>query len=128
MPVAPTPLGETEVGTHVLFNVSKWTLDEAVAQPTEALAKAIREALAKPDTQSVEVQGHTDDSGEDDLNDQVSVKRAEALRDWLVRKGIPADRLVVKGYSWTRPVADNRIRQGRQANRRVQFVIVKRAK
>jgi OOP family OmpA-OmpF porin len=122
------PAAEPEVGEHVLFRVSKSTFEDIVNPPGDKLVRAIREALASAEVDHIEVQGHTDDSGEDRINDRVSVDRAETVREWLVRKGIPGDKLVAKGYSWSRPLADNRVRQGRQQNRRVQFVLIRRGK
>ena len=55
-------------------------------------------------------------------------ERAATARQWLVDAGIHGDKLVAKGYGYLKPVADNRIRQGRQANRRVVFVILEREK
>ena len=119
---------EPEAGDHVLFRVSRASWDDIVNPPGEKLVSAIRDALASPDVDHIEVQGHTDDSGEDQVNDKVSLHRAETVRDWLVKKGLPADKLVLKAFGWQRPIADNRVRQGRQQNRRVQFVLVKRGK
>jgi len=48
------------------------------------------------------------------------------VRQWLVDHGVAAERLVAKGYGFSRPVADNRVRTGRQRNRRVQFVVLRR--
>jgi len=124
--VAPAAVaGETEVGTHVLFRTSRSSLGDVISPLTDDLVRAVREGLAQPDVAMIEVQGHTDDSGEDGVNSKTSDQRAETIRTWLIAKGIPADKLVAKGYSWSRPVADNRIRQGRQENRRVQFVLIK---
>lgn len=120
------PPSENEVGHHVLFRVSKWSHEDLVTPLTNKLAAQIREAVGQPGVAYIEIQGHTDDSGEDRLNDQVALKRAETVRDWLVAKGLPGDKLKTKGYSWTRPVADNRVRQGRLKNRRVQFVVIKK--
>lgn len=129
-PYGATPGGpppQEEVGYHILFRVSKSSLDEVTTMLKDSLAEAIRQKLGEPGVDHIEVQGHTDDSGQDEINSEVSLKRAQAVRQWLIQQGLPADKLVAKGYSYTRPVADNRIRQGREKNRRVQFVVIRKS-
>ena len=70
---------------------------------------------------TVEVAGHTDSVGSDDHNMDLSQRRAEAVRAYLIGKGIAADRLVAKGYGETQPVADNATAEGRFKNRRVEL-------
>jgi outer membrane protein OmpA-like peptidoglycan-associated protein len=72
----------------------------------------------------IEVQGHTDDTGSDSYNDQLSQRRAEAVRRYLVDKGVAADRLVAKGYGEREPVATNQTEDGKAKNRRVEFKIL----
>jgi len=83
---------------------------------------------AYPSIKKIEVQGHTDDSGDTDFNMTLSQQRADAVRQWLINAGIKADKLVAKGYGSTVPIADNRIREGRQKNRRVAFIVTERGK
>ena len=71
---------------------------------------------------TVEVQGHTDDRGRDDYNLRLSGERAEAVRQYLIQRGIPASRMTAQGYGETRPIASNRAAPGRAQNRRVEFV------
>jgi len=73
----------------------------------------------------VEMEGHTDSTGQSEANHQLSQRRAEAVRDYLVQGEIDADRLVAKGYGQENPVADNDSAEGREQNRRVEFKIVK---
>ena len=70
----------------------------------------------------VEVAGHTDSIGTDEYNMGLSLRRANAVRNYLVGKGIAADRLIIRGYGESRPVADNMTREGRFQNRRVELV------
>ena len=70
----------------------------------------------------VEVGGHTDSMGESDYNLRLSSARAEAVRDYLVGKGVRASRLTVRGYGENRPVDDNSTREGRSRNRRVELI------
>jgi outer membrane protein OmpA-like peptidoglycan-associated protein len=71
-----------------------------------------------------EVAGHTDSIGEAARNLTVSRQRAEAVTDYLVKKGIAAGRLVPEGYGADQPVADNATAEGRAANRRVELKIL----
>ena len=70
----------------------------------------------------VEVAGHTDSVGTDDYNMGLSLRRAESVRVYLVDKGIAADRLSVRGYGESQPVADNATDEGRFMNRRVELI------
>jgi OOP family OmpA-OmpF porin len=69
----------------------------------------------------VEVSGHTDSRGSDKYNEGLSLRRAESVRDYLISKGISADRLTVKGYGESQPIADNGTDEGRFQNRRVEL-------
>lgn len=71
----------------------------------------------------VEIQGHTDNEGKADKNQILSVNRANAVRDYLISKGIDAKRLTANGYGQSRPVAPNTTVEGRAKNRRVEFVV-----
>lgn len=70
----------------------------------------------------VEVAGHTDSIGTDEYNMGLSQRRADAVRNYLVDKGIPAERLTVKGYGESQPVNDNATSEGRFGNRRVELI------
>ena len=74
----------------------------------------------------VEIQGHTDSRGSDSYNLDLSQRRALSVRTWLTQAGVEPDRLVAKGYGEAVPIASNRTRSGRAANRRVQFIIKER--
>lgn len=69
----------------------------------------------------VEIQGHTDSQGAEEMNQQLSERRAAAALDYLVEQGVDADRLDYKGYGETDPVASNDTAQGRAKNRRVEI-------
>ncbi|HEY9097831.1 MAG TPA: OmpA family protein [Thiobacillus sp.] len=73
----------------------------------------------------VEVAGHTDSQGSDAYNMSLSQRRADAVRSYLVGKGVAADRLTAKGYGETSPVASNDTDDGRYKNRRVELIPVK---
>jgi outer membrane protein OmpA-like peptidoglycan-associated protein len=96
---------------------------------SEQVLEEVKDAiLAHPEILLIEVQGHTDDSGDREWNMGLSQRRADAVRKWLIENGVQEHRLIAKGYGYTRPLEDNRFREGRERNRRVQFVIVRQTK
>lgn len=78
------------------------------------------EELVKSSTMKIEIAGHTDDVGDDKLNMQVSQRRANVIKQYLLQKGISEKRIVAKGYGETSPVADNATEEGRTRNRRIE--------
>jgi len=98
-------------------NASASLRPEAFATLDEAAA-----TLKQWGDTKVEVAGHTDSLSTDEYNLQLSQRRAEAVRDYLVGKGIAAERLTARGYGEANPVGDNATEQGRFANRRVELV------
>ncbi len=74
----------------------------------------------------VEISGHTDNVGSDEYNNILSQSRSESVKDYLVKKGINAGRIISKGYGKSNPVATNDTEEGRQLNRRVEFKILKK--
>ena len=72
----------------------------------------------------VEIQGHTDATGNEDYNRQLGYKRAEQVRGYLHEKGIPLNLMSVISYGEGRPIADNSTREGRAANRRVEILVL----
>lgn len=73
----------------------------------------------------ITVSGHTDNIGPKSVNQQLSIARAQAVKDYLVKKGIPASAITVAGYGEDKPIASNDTPAGRQKNRRVEFEISK---
>lgn len=78
--------------------------------------------IANP-TYKVEIQGHTDNVGQAQMNMELSEKRAQAVRKYLIDAGVPATQLTAHGYGDERPIADNSTKAGRAKNRRVEFNI-----
>jgi outer membrane protein OmpA-like peptidoglycan-associated protein len=103
----------------ILFDVDKKeikpTARDSIAQAAEVLVKY-------PDTY-ITVEGHTDSTGTSEYNQKLSESRADAVREMLMRDGVPASRLSIKGYGESAPIADNSTPDGRQLNRRVQLEI-----
>jgi len=75
--------------------------------------------------QLVEIQGHTDDTGDAGKNLLLSEDRAKSVRAYLISKGVAAERLSVRGFGATVPLGSNSTPDGREKNRRVEFRIVK---
>src|SRR5215467_12048165 len=105
--------------SDVLFKTGSF---ELLAGARERLAKVSGIVIAHPGLK-LEVEGHTDSVGGDDYNQQLSEKRAGAVRDYLVQQGISGDGIVSRGLGKTQPVATNDTPEGRQQNRRVELVL-----
>ncbi|MDI3284236.1 OmpA family protein [Polyangium sp. 15x6] len=104
----------------------KWRSTTTTKISDEQL-RVIRDELERhPEIEQIEIQGHTDDSGDPRFNRHLSEERAQAVRDWLIRVGVPPQKLVTRGYGHDNPVGDNRIFDGREQNRRVVFRILKK--
>ncbi|NCT76261.1 MAG: OmpA family protein [Chitinophagaceae bacterium] len=74
---------------------------------------------------NISIEGHTDNTGKPAFNQTLSAKRAEAVKAYLVKKGISAERLSAAGFGQDQPIEDNKTVKGRAANRRVEFKLVK---
>ena len=96
----------------------------AVIDPDSAglLDRLIETALRCP-TATIEIAGHTDTDGDDGFNQALSEKRAQAVADYLVKAGLPADRFKAMGYGSLQPVASNDTDEGKAQNRRIEFVV-----
>ncbi|MES2642925.1 MAG: OmpA family protein [Myxococcota bacterium] len=116
-------------GAVTLDESLHFAFDEAILQPDSfrVLEEVTAVLTLHPEVTRIEIEGHTDDRGDPVYNLDLSQRRAEAVRAWLVAHGVEAGRLVAKGYGATRPIAKNTSEAGRRTNRRVQLVIVGRA-
>jgi outer membrane protein OmpA-like peptidoglycan-associated protein len=84
----------------------------------------VADALIKQDKEStIVVEGHTDSQGSASTNQDLSQRRAQSVRDYLVSRGLAADRLTAQGFGSSRAVADNASPEGRANNRRVELVV-----
>ncbi|EFA0831063.1 OmpA family protein, partial [Escherichia coli] len=107
-----------------LFDAGKWTLKPGA---TKWLVNALVDIKAKAGWLIV-VSGHTDNTGDPQRNQALSLKRAEAVRDWMRDTGdIPQSCFAVQGYGESRPVAPNDSAEGRARNRRVEISLVPQA-
>lgn len=87
------------------------------------LLNQIANAFIDEPSWRVEVQGHTDNVGSIETNQRLSEERANAVRDFLIKAGVPEQQLIAHGYGPSMPIADNSTADGRAKNRRVEFVI-----
>jgi len=101
----------------VLFDFNKSTLQPS----SDATLQPVANLMTADKTLHVEVQGHTDNVGNDAYNQTLSEARAKAVVTWLTQHGVAVDRLTAKGYGKTKPVADNGSDEGRAKNRRVEI-------
>ena len=103
---------------EVLFKTGKWDLKAAAMAKLDQIAEALRGK-----EQPMVVLGFTDNVGNRDNNMDLSMKRATAVRDYLVGRGIPSDLITAQGKGPDDPVSDNSSVDGRAANRRVEIVV-----
>lgn len=121
----PPPLAEELKPTLVLEPIF-FPLNKTTITPLAARALDRNGAILKDNPQiKVEIGGHTDSAGLERVNQIISEKRALSAKKYLQDKfGIDENRLVLKGYGSTRPIADNQTEEGRAKNRRVEFRII----
>ena len=117
-PPAPKP---APVFENIYFNENKTNIDPMAAKALDRDGEMLKE---NPDIK-VEIGGHTDSLGSAKANLKISEKRAESVKKYLMDKfNIASDRMVVKGYGSSKPIADNSTKEGRAKNRRVEFRIL----
>jgi outer membrane protein OmpA-like peptidoglycan-associated protein len=118
--LAPVVKGESIRLNNLFFAFGKADL-----QPeSESELQRLYELLQQNPELVIAIGGHTDATGSEAFNQTLSEQRAQAVRNYLVAKGIAEKRLTAKGYGKTRPVADNATEEGRLQNRRVEFTVV----
>lgn len=125
-PAAMVVEEELEVGKtieldHVYFETAKWDL---LTESFEQLDQVVKLLEDHPNME-IEIHGHTDSRGTDDDNMKLSKNRTKSVYEYLISKGIAEARLGYKGFGETTPRDDNDTSEGRQRNRRVEFVITK---
>lgn len=106
---------------NVLFETGKANLKNTSFKAIDELASA----MTAKKTMEIEIAGHTDNVGDKNANLKLSQERAEAVRAYLIKQGIDANRITAKGYGDTKPVADNSTDKGKQQNRRTEVKIIK---
>ncbi len=106
-----------EVLRGVTFIEGSATLTEEAKATLNVVANRL---LRQPTT--VEVQGHTSDTGNFDFNMKLSEQRAKSVRSYLISRGVSGERITVRGFGPTKPIASNDTAEGRRANQRVELL------
>ena len=112
-------VGSAVVLNNVFFESNSFDLKNESKTELNTLI----ELLTKNPTMKIEIGGHTDNSGIEKDNESLSQNRAKSVYDFLISKGIVADRLTYKGYAATKPIADNKTAEGKAKNRRTEFIV-----
>lgn len=112
--------GKIEIRQKVYFATGKARIRERSHELLNQVATALE---TNPDLR-VMVEGHTDSVGSSSTNLRLSQRRADAVRDYLIGRGIEPDRLTAVGFGEEKPIDTNRTKRGRENNRRVEFTIL----
>lgn len=102
----------------VLFRSGSADLLPAAKRQLDEVARALQKA-----NNPLVIQGHTDSQGTEELNEELSHRRAEVVRDYLIERGVDSERIRAMGLGESRPVASNRSAEGRANNRRVEIIL-----
>jgi outer membrane protein OmpA-like peptidoglycan-associated protein len=120
--LVPMEVGQSVRLNNLFFDFGKATLRKESFSELGRLADVLR----RNPNMAVEIAGHTDSVGTAERNQELSQQRANAVAMYLKGKGIGNERVTVAGYGATKPLAPNETEEGRQRNRRVEFVILRR--
>jgi outer membrane protein OmpA-like peptidoglycan-associated protein len=116
----PIEIGNKVILKNIFFDTNKFDIKP---ESKSELQKLIDFLLFNP-TLRIEISGHTDNVGNDALNQTLSENRAKAVYDYLIAHKMDAARLVFKGYGKTQPIAPNDTDEDRSKNRRTEFKII----
>ena len=116
--IVQTPRGLSLTLEDVLFDFEQSSLRPEAGQTVEKAAEFLQ---ANPERTAL-IEGHTDHTGDDAFNQDLSMQRSESIKEALMALGISEDRIQTTGFGESQPVGDNETREGRQANRRVEMI------
>jgi outer membrane protein OmpA-like peptidoglycan-associated protein len=108
---------QVSVPSDLSFDIGSATLKPELRGVLDQFANGLDATLV------VRIVGHTDSTGSDTVNDPLSLRRAQTVRDYLDTRGVPADRMSIEGRGAREPVADNATEAGRGKNRRVEIFL-----
>ncbi len=118
-------LNKYKTGTIIVLKNIFFDFDKATLRPeSKAELERVYELLSQNPKMKVRIAGHTDSRGSDDYNQRLSENRAKAVYEYLIKRGISADRLSYIGYGEAKPIDTNDTEEGRQNNRRVELEIL----
>ena len=125
----PPPLPSRECVRQLNNIVARSPIDFVVGKPmidpsSYPVVQALAQTAARCPDARLEVGGHTDSVGSDDLNMALSARRAAAVRKSIVVGGVPAENIIARGYGEEAPVADNSTSAGQARNRRIEFRLI----
>jgi outer membrane protein OmpA-like peptidoglycan-associated protein/tetratricopeptide (TPR) repeat protein len=125
--VLDVKLKKIEVGNSVVLKNIFFDFDQSniKAESINELNRLVKLLKDNPKVK-VEISSHTDDIGSEDYNQKLSESRCKSVIDYIISKGITANRVIAKGYGETKPIAKNDTEEGRQNNRRTEFKILEK--
>ena len=115
---------ETEVLKKAFNNLEFASAKDIIKESSFPSLDELASLMAKKPNWRLKISGHTDNKGEAVTNLKLSEKRAEAIKNYLISKGIEGGRFKVEWFGPTKPIADNKTEEGRQKNRRVEMMII----
>ena len=120
------PAAQEMVANKVAFNADTFfDFDKSTIKPEgRNILDQVAQQAQQLSLESIIAVGHTDSVGSDEYNQGLSERRAAAVKNYLVSRGIPADSIIASGRGEAQPIADNSTREGRARNRRVEIEIV----
>jgi OOP family OmpA-OmpF porin len=118
-PPLPPPVKKKIVLRGVHFDFDKAT----IRSDSVPILREAANTLKENPSVNVIVEGHTDSKGTEEYNQKLSVRRAQAVKDYLEKLGVAANRMTVRGKGEGQPVASNDTEEGRAENRRVELLV-----
>jgi len=122
-----TGVSVTRVGDNIILNmpgnVTFKTNSSDINSSFYEVLNSVAIVLKEYEKSTVEVMGHTDNTGSDGYNMDLSQRRASSVAQYLISQGVYAPRLIVQGFGESRPIASNATPEGREQNRRVEIQI-----
>jgi outer membrane protein OmpA-like peptidoglycan-associated protein len=127
LPIVTTPLKDSisiTLAQTITFKNLRFATNTATIQDTATIElQQLASYLKNNPTYLILIEGHTDNSGLEKKNGDLSIRRAEAVKQYLIQQQIASERITTKGWGASKPVAPNNTPQGRALNRRTTFII-----